>query len=1122
MANLPCGINSSSSSTNVTCFGGNNGSVTLTVTGGAPPATITWTNAGGTTVGTGATVNNLPAGVYNYSYTDANAGNAFNGTLTITQPAAAMVISLGTTNISCAGANNGQAIVSVTSGGASPFSYSWSGGQPNNPVANNLSTGAITVTVTDANTCTATATGNIGTVPALQLNVTTTNNGCNQYNNGSAAANVTGGTPPYGYYWSNISTADTDLSLGAGTYTVTVTDHNQCTATGSATITSSPPFVNTIDSTNVKCFGDSTGTITVISSGGATPYVYSWSSDTAGDINPALVGGSLTVLKAGEYLLTVTDAHGCTFFDSTFLRQPAAPLSVVTSTANINCFGAHTGVIAVLVSGGTPVYTYQWTGGVSTTDSATNLAAGSYTVTVTDANSCTLDTAFTITQPAAALTLTPSQTNLSCYQSNDGVATVVAAGGSTPYTYSWSPGPGATNSVTGLPAGNDTVLVTDNNQCTVSQTFILTQPTQIAPVATIVNVSCFSLSTGSITFNTTGGAGGYTYSWAPNVSATNSATNLPAGIYAITVTDNTACSVQQSDTVTQPASALSATYVVTNVPCFNTHTGSIHITASGGTPAYGFTWNPNVSANDSAVNLSAAVLYSVTVTDLNGCTVDSSFTLTQPATALDTVSTSQTNLTCFASNDGSAQLTATGGTTPYTYAWTNNNNTVISTTNSATSLSAGIYNVVISDNNNCTFDVSYNITQPLQIVPVAAITNVNCFGQSTGSVTFTTTGGVPGYTYVWAPNVSTTNSATQLAANTYNVTVTDASSCTATTSAIVTQIAQITLTISTTPVNCFGGSAGSAITIVPTGGTPGFNFAASDGGPVLTNTTGQFSNMPAGNYVVIATDQNGCADTSAAIVGTPQDWTEIVSIASPTCSYLNNGKIIITASGENPGYTFAGAGLTTNSSGLFTDLSAGNYIISITDSKGCDTTATATLIKPDTLIVSVAPATGQVKLGDTLALTASTNQGGNINYAWSPDFGLSCYDCANPVFNGVFSQPYTLVVTNDSGCVATADFTVTVIPNYDFFVPNAFTPNGDGKNDYWQLFGNTSAIKQLNVMVFDRIGEKVFESNDIDFMWDGTFMGHPAPMGVYVYAIKLVWLDNHSDDAIKGSITLLK
>jgi gliding motility-associated-like protein len=207
---------------------------------------------------------------------------------------------------------------------------------------------------------------------------------------------------------------------------------------------------------------------------------------------------------------------------------------------------------------------------------------------------------------------------------------------------------------------------------------------------------------------------------------------------------------------------------------------------------------------------------------------------------------------------------------------------------------------------------------------------------------------------------------------------------------------------------------------------------------------------------------------------------------------------------------------------VFTGLAPGTYYLTITDSKGCTKADSATLAAADTVVLSVVPVNGQVKLGDSLQLTSINNQPGNVTYLWTPNIGLSCYDCPDPVFNGIYSEPYTVQVTNDSGCVSTFTFNVTVLPDYDFFIPNAFTPNGDGKNDYWQIYGSTNTIKQLNVMVFDRIGEKVFESDDVNFSWDGMYRGQYVAQGVYVYAMKIVWLDNRSDDMIKGSITILR
>ncbi|HWB63113.1 MAG TPA: gliding motility-associated C-terminal domain-containing protein, partial [Chitinophagales bacterium] len=210
------------------------------------------------------------------------------------------------------------------------------------------------------------------------------------------------------------------------------------------------------------------------------------------------------------------------------------------------------------------------------------------------------------------------------------------------------------------------------------------------------------------------------------------------------------------------------------------------------------------------------------------------------------------------------------------------------------------------------------------------------------------------------------------------------------------------------------------------------------------------------------------------------------------------------------------------SAGMISGLGAGTFAVTVTDVNNCSVSDSATLVEPDSVEVTVSPSPVEVKLGESLQLTATTNQTGTLTYLWDPQFGLSCYDCADPTFNGVYSQPYTLTVTNQDGCNGTAQFVVTVVPDYTIFLPNAFTPNGDGNNDYWQLFGKITAIKQFEVMVFDRIGEKVFDSNDVNFKWDGTYKGKPAPEGIYSYIVKIVWLNNHSDNAIKGSITLLR
>ncbi|MDB5282489.1 MAG: hypothetical protein JWO06_1564, partial [Bacteroidota bacterium] len=956
IASLPCGYTLATSNTNVSCFGGSNGSVTLTVTGSVGAVTITWVNAANNSpVGSGATVNGLPAGTYNYNYQDNNQN--FTGSVIVSQPGSAMGIHMVTTDVSCGGNANGQAVVSVDSGGVSPFTYTWNPAQPNNPVASNLGQGPISVVVTDANGCTATTSGNISAPPILQVTFATTNNACSSYNNGSATANPTGGTSPYTYNWSNISSAQTDLSLGAGTYIVTVTDSRNCTVTGSTSITTAAPLVHSAVQTNVLCKGDATGSITLNTSGGNGPYTYAWSSDSLGNVNASLTGPSISSLLAGVYLVTATDGNGCTYRDSFNILEPLLAFTATSAHTDVTCFGANDGTVTITANGGTGAYTYTWNPNVSTTNSATGLSANTYLVTAADANSCSASFSETVTAPGPQ-SLALADSSNTCFGQSNGYA-----------------------------------------------------------AATFVN------ATGTVN-----------YVWS-NTQQTQIINNLAAGTYIVTATDANSCVLVDSVTITQPAA------------------------------------------------------------------------LTMPVAVTDA--------TCFGAN-GSVTANPVGGVQPFTYAWSGT-----SATTQTVALPFGSYTVTASDATQCGQTAAFSIAQPTAIDVQVAQTNILCNGAATGSITLTVSGGTGTYTYTWAPNVSSTNTATGLTAGPYNIQVMDAANCTVDTIVTLTQPAALTATALPTAVLCFGQSNGS-IDITASGGTSPYSYTITDGTNPLTNTTGQFSGLAANTYAITVTDQNQCTYSTSATVTQPLQFTDVIARVNPTCYKYTNGQVVVVATGGTPTYNYSFSNGTVNTTGTLNNLAAGTYTVTVIVLNNCTISDTTTLTQPDSVIINVTPTPVEVKLGVPLQLNTTTNQAGNVTYNWSPDFGLSCYNCPDPVFNGVYSQTYKVTTTTQDGCVGSTEFVVTVIPNYDIFIPNVFTPNNDGNNDFWQMFGNLTAVKQVDVAVYNRIGEKVFESNDINFKWDGTYKGTPAPEGVYVYTGKFVWLNNHSDNGFKGTITLLR
>lgn len=380
--------------------------------------------------------------------------------------------------------------------------------------------------------------------------------------NGSIAMTLTGGTAPFSYSWtrtgggSGSGTGTTISGLSAGTYNITVTASNGCVTTLSRTLTELPQLTATATPTPVQCNGQATGSISVTVSGGSPAYSYLWT----GGVTTQNRSG----LTAGTYNLTVTDSRSCTATASATINQPTLLNASIASITNVNCFGEPTGAINLNVSGGTAPYTYLWNGGV-TSPNRSGLAAGTYSVTVTDANSCTrVLTGIVVNQPAAALSLTSTQVNANC-GGNTGSATVIATGGTTPYSYNWSGTPtgDGTATITGLAGGTYAVTVTDARGCTAVRSVTITQPAPLALSVVPTNPSCPPGATpplnsnGAINLTVTGGTTPYTYLWTASgggvipggQSTMQDLTMLVAGTYTVVVTDANGCTATTSVTL---------------------------------------------------------------------------------------------------------------------------------------------------------------------------------------------------------------------------------------------------------------------------------------------------------------------------------------------------------------------------------------------------------------------------------------------------------------------------------------------------------------------------------------------------------------------------------------------
>lgn len=521
-----------------------------------------------------------------------------------------------------------------------------------------------------------------------QSNVT-----CNGLTNGSATVSATGGTAPYSYTWQpgNLSGAS-QSNLAANTYTISVTDVNNCPGTGSVTITQPAALAGTTSSNNATC-GSSNGSASINVTGGIAPYTYAW-SPTGGNAATA------NNLAAGNYSVTVTDGNNCQITQSVTVNSAGGATITIGTAQNPTCANSTNGSIQTTITGGATPYSIQWTPSGGTSANASNLGAGTYTITVTDNNNCVSSATATLTAPLA-ITGTISTNPATC-GATDGSATVTATGGTGNLSYSWSPTGGNAATVNGLSSGPYTVTVSDQNQCSV--TFNANVPANGGPTVTINTVSpvlCANGTNGQLTANVTGGTAPFTYSWSPSGGSAATASNLSPGIYTVTVTDAANCVVSASSTLNNPSGIL-IQETITPENC-GASDGAISVVASGGNGNYTYVWTPNVGSTFSITGIESGD-YTLVVTDGNGCSATETYTVGQVGGIIITASA----IPAIIDEGQSSQLEAQGGVS---YTWSPSNTLSCSDCPNpiATPTETTSYTVVGTDANGCSGEATITI-----------------------------------------------------------------------------------------------------------------------------------------------------------------------------------------------------------------------------------------------------------------------------------------------------------------------------------------------------------------------------------------------------------------------------
>ena len=682
---------------------------------------------------------------------------------------------------------------------------------------------------------------------------------------------------------------------------------------------------------NVTCPAGTDGGVSLTVSGGSGTYTYLWSNNaTTKDISN---------VAAGTYKVSITSGS-LTKTDSFTIIAPSA-FSTSSQLTNVTCNGQSNGAIALTVAGATPQYTYLWSN-AATSQNLTNVPAGAYSVSITDAKGCMTSRKETILEPETLLIGAATLVNTKCGSRIGSITISGVTGGNGSNTFAWAGSnyTATTKDISNLLAGQYTLTVKDSKLCTATKIVTITDTASTLVIGnpTIVHVKCNGSTDGSITGSASGSSGAMTYSWTGPGGfnfAAQMIDGLRAGTYNLSVSDASGCSKTASYEVTQPA-LLTLTPSVTNVKCKGESTGAITLNAAGGTGTLTYAWTGSTATTQNISGLKAGA-YSVTVRDANGCTKPQSFTITEPTDSLKILSASVSKITCFGGSTGAISTTVAGGTQPYQFAWTGPSG-FSSTAQNISTLVAGTYRFTLTDANQCTVSATYTVDANPAIVVTGSVSDAT--RSPNGTITLTVSGGTPQYTYLWGgQGVNPTNkNQTGLCPGTYSVSVTDATGCREIKSFVIGGECSTPMTFSilNTSAGCPGQNLGR-LELTVLGGAQPYTYTWRNATNDIIGRDRILSGLTGGNYTVVVEDLIGQVKLETYTVSGSQTAVRISTLAvSPETCTGADGSISLTVSGGVEQYSYFWADLSgANQQRNRPNLRAGSYSVQIKDANGC-------------------------------------------------------------------------------------------------------------------------------------------------------------------------------------------
>lgn len=1030
----------------------------------------------------------------------------------------------------CVG-QSGTYIHALGQGGVAPYQYLWNNGQTTDSIF--VGTGTFIVEVSDSTGCPPafdTVTVDSFTMPieAIAGNDTTICGSTIALNGQIMAANGgvwlgAGGafSPDSTDLQATYTPTQQEINLGFTQLMLATTGNGSCPADTDTMVVQWHAFnsIPTIESDSVSCNGFDDGSLWISSFSGIGVDSIIWLT------NPLQYGDSISGLLAGTYQVRILDSLGCDSVFEITVYEPSPLLHNFDSVSHPSCFGLNDGYLSASSTGGVGPYSWSWSNGFQTSE-ADSLSGGTYEVTITDANGCADTLAYTLIEPDSVV-FVPSIIHVSCFGLSDGEIDPGVSGGYGNFIFDWSNG-ATSEEISNLSAGSYELEVIYGSGCLDSITLEVIEPVALTVTISSNDVSCHGDTNGSALAQVVGGTGPYEFLWS-NATNDSLVNGLDTGWYYLTVTDNNGCDTTDSTLIQSPA-ILQVMAAFQDVSCFGGSDGSANSNPVGGNGGYAFTWSTG-AATDSIQNLIIGS-YTVTVVDSLGCSADSTIQIQQPSEIQ--LELLKSDASCYGLFDGKVWAIGSGGTPVYSYVWSSG-----SVIDSAINLGAGQYTVTITDANNCTKTRVFNIHQPDELIVSVSPDVWICLGEEV-QLAATAEGGNGGYAFSWShglgssPNVN----AAPTSSTTYQVSVTDSLDCPMVVEEVRVKVKPIAfdeVEMMLEPSEICEGEE-STISATYLGDPTTYTFLWSHG---LGDQPGSHVVSPSQNeeYAFSVIDECGFDTTvSISLIVNPRPALDLPDTLLTGCAPFN-------AQFEAPStnvpideyaWNFVGFGQSAVQNPSVAYSNAGTYTVKLQllSAAGCTSmgkSQSKVVVFPSpTASFSVSP--DHIDTDNPVANITSTSDA-VISHSWTISDGTNYTESSfSHRFHDHGLYRVLLEVINEFGCPDTTSQSIRVHPVLRLEAPTAFTPNqerssggqvdlNDLSNDVFYL--RSEFATSIHLLVFNRWGEIVFESFDMDRGWDGFYREKPAPMAMYVWKAEVVFVTGDKRTET-GNVTLLR